>query len=100
VQPAELLARAEPMLGRCAMWNDRSWRHGDRAETTFAAICTLADLAADVEGRPPQPVPRLKDLALVDQLAVMLYDVAHTEDETACERAGAIIAELDHALRD
>jgi hypothetical protein len=98
--PTELLARAEPMLGRCAMWNDRGWRHGGRAEAAFAAVCTLADLAADVEGRPRRPVPRLEDLALVDQLAVMVFDIARTEDESACEHAGAIIAGLERSLRD
>lgn len=100
MQPAELLARAEPVLGRCAMWNERGWRHGRRGDVTFAAICALADLAADVEGLPHRPVPRLDDLALVDQLTVMLHDVARTGDEAACARAASIIGDLERSLRD
>jgi len=39
-------------------------------------VQTLADLAADVEGEPRRPVPRLdNDLALVDQVRVMIADL-------------------------
>jgi hypothetical protein len=48
-----------------------------RAEVMHALIQRLADLCARLEGRPPQPVPRLdNDLSLPDQLTVMVADLA------------------------
>jgi len=100
---ARLLALAEPLLARCSTWTARSWGHrsagGTRADVAFAAVGQLADLAADAEGQERRPVPRLTDDgALVDQLAVMVYDVARTDDERACLHATEIITQLEHAL--
>jgi hypothetical protein len=42
----------------------------------FGLVQRLADLGADAEGRAHRPVPRLdNDLALVDQLRVMVLDL-------------------------
>jgi len=95
-------AAADLLLGRLRRWNRRSWAAravastGTRADATHQAVQRLADLAAAAEGRPPLAVPRLfGDLALPDQLAVMLHDVRRTGDQAAIRTAAA---ELD-ALR-
>jgi hypothetical protein len=50
----------------------------------------LADLCASVEGRPPQPVPRLpNDLALPDQLRVMIGDLRRAGAPAEAMRAAA-----------
>jgi hypothetical protein len=59
------------------------------------AVQRLADLAADAEGRPPRPVPRLDDRVLPDQLAVMAREVVETGDPAT---TGAALSELT-ALR-
>jgi hypothetical protein len=47
-----------------------------RADLMFRLVQRLADLAADAEGRMRRPVPRLdNDLALVDQVRVMVLDL-------------------------
>jgi hypothetical protein len=46
------------------------------ADLVHALAQSLADLAADAEGRPRRVVPRLEsDLALPDQLRVMVADL-------------------------
>jgi hypothetical protein len=58
-------------------------------------IQRLADLGAGLEGRPVQPVPRLdNDLALPDQLAVMVGDLALLGEE-----AGPTAGPVDEVLR-
>jgi hypothetical protein len=47
-----------------------------RADLMFRLVQRLADLAAEAEGRARRPVPRLdNDLALVDQVRVMVLDL-------------------------
>ncbi|MDT5027226.1 MAG: hypothetical protein QOE61_3652 [Micromonosporaceae bacterium] len=47
-----------------------------RADLMFRLVQRLADLAAEAEGRTRRPVPRLdNDLALVDQVRVMVLDL-------------------------
>jgi hypothetical protein len=47
-----------------------------RADLMFRLVQRLADLAAEAEGRTRRPVPRLdNDLALVDQVRVMVQDL-------------------------
>jgi hypothetical protein len=47
-----------------------------RADLMFRLVQRLADLAAEAEGRACRPVPRLdNDLALVDQVRVMVLDL-------------------------
>jgi hypothetical protein len=47
-----------------------------RADLVFGLVQRLADLGADAEGRAHRPVPRLdNDLALVDQVRVMVMDL-------------------------
>jgi hypothetical protein len=108
VTPAQdLLSLTQPVLVRCSTWTGRSWRHrvaagngsaASRADVTFAAIVTLADLAAEIESRPRRDVPRLDDSALLDQLAVMVHDIAGTENGEACQQASAIVGSLADLL--
>ncbi|MEN3359334.1 MAG: hypothetical protein V7637_3316 [Mycobacteriales bacterium] len=101
------LAAAELLLDRLRRWNRRSWAgHAatgatarTRADATHQAVQRLADLAAAVEGRPPLAVPRLfGDLALPDQLAVMVHDVRRTGDPAAIRTAAAELDALRAAL--
>ena len=57
--------------------------HPSRAEAAHAVAQLLADGAAQLEGRPIRPVPRLHDLAVGDQVAVTGTDLvaaAHAVD--------------------
>jgi hypothetical protein len=64
-------------------WSPARWRQQvdppgptTRADVIFALVQELADAGADAEGRPRRPVPRLdNDLALVDQIRVMVADL-------------------------
>lgn len=49
---------------------------GSRGDALHDLVQRLADLAADAEGQPRRPVPRLaSDLALPDQLRVVVHDL-------------------------
>jgi hypothetical protein len=102
---ADDLAAAVGLLRRLRRWNRKSWGAADaagggtRADAAHAAVQRLADLAAAVEGRPARPVPRLYgDLALPDQLAVMVIDVQRTRDPAALRTAAAELSTLRDAL--
>ena len=104
---ADELAVAEVLLARLRRWNRRSWAApagapaagGNRADATHAAVQRLADLAAAADGRPSHPVPRLfGDLALPDQLAVMVIDVRRTADPAALRTAAGELTALRDAL--
>jgi hypothetical protein len=63
-----------------------------RAETVHALLQRLADLAAGIEGRPPQAVPRLSnDLALPDQVRVMVADLQYIGGDEVLRAAAADI---------
>jgi hypothetical protein len=78
------------LVPRLRRWPPASWtvRVGPttRAEVVHAAVQRLADLGADLEGRPRRPVPRLADPTLADQLAVVVDDLLRLGDPAA-ERA-------------
>ena len=64
-----------------------------RAALFHALVQSLADAAADAEGQPRRPVPRLgSDLALPDQLRVMVADLlaAGAPEATVAAAAAAI----------
>lgn len=86
------------LVGRVAHWTDARWAKPaaaggvSRAEAVHALVQLLADAAADAEGRPRQPVPRLpNDLALPDQLRVVTADAiaAHVSEEPLAEAVRA-----------
>jgi hypothetical protein len=57
-------------------WNLPSAAGGSRADAVHGLVQEIADLAADAEGQPHRPVPRLaNDLALPDQLRVVVADL-------------------------
>jgi hypothetical protein len=101
---ADDLAAAAGLLRRLRRWNRKSWAAaaadgGTRADAAHATAQLLADLAAAAEGRPARPVPRLHhDLALPDQLAVMVIDVRRTADPATIRAAAAELATLRGAL--
>ena len=80
---ARLRAAAAALLNRVEHWTQSRWGQpatGDpdrsRADLVHDLVQRLADLAAEVEGRSPLPVPRLtNDLALPDQVRVMVADL-------------------------
>jgi hypothetical protein len=83
---ARLRAAAGRLVNRVEHWTAARWSQpaqeargvGEtRADAVHALVQRLADLSAGLEGRPPQGVPRLgNDLALPDQLKVMVADLA------------------------
>jgi hypothetical protein len=80
---AEQLRTAVDRLIRQVMyWTPPRWRAASsvsgltRADLVHDLVQRIADLAADVEGQPRRPVPRLdNDLALPDQLVVVTGDL-------------------------
>jgi len=78
-QLVRAVARLADQVGH---WSPARWAQpaaggtGSRAEVVHALVQRLADLEAEATGRPVRPVPRLdNDLALPDQLRVMLLDL-------------------------
>ena len=72
-----------------------------RAEVVHGLVRRLADLAADAEGEPRRPVPRLDtDLALPDQLRVVTADLlAANPDDEALSAGLAAVVEARRILR-
>jgi hypothetical protein len=55
-------------------WSPARWR--SKADAMHALVQALADIAADAEGQPRRPVPRLpNDMQLPDQLQVIGLDL-------------------------
>ena len=76
-------------------WSRTDIRHAagsppaTRADLAYVLVQRLADLAADAEGRPRRPVPRLSDLVLPDQLRVMADDLTAAEPPEDLLKAAA-----------
>lgn len=58
------------------------------------AVQRIADLGADAELRLRRPVPRITDLALPDQLAVVVADVVRTADPAALAGTARVLDQL------
>ncbi len=99
-QPAAALARE--LLPRLRRWDAASWSvpvaGRVRADVAAEAVQRLADAGADAEGRPHRLVPRLADVNLADQLAVVVGDVLRTGEPAALRTAGTELAALRAAL--
>jgi hypothetical protein len=68
------------------------WGHSlplDHALSRMPAVQSevqrLADAVADVDGRPPVPVPDLGPATVMDQLTVMVFDAAEAGLDPAAE---------------
>jgi hypothetical protein len=73
---------------------------GTRADVMHALIQRLADLAADAEGEPRRPVPRLDNvLALPDQLRVIAADlIAADPDEATLAEATDLVSTMNTSI--
>lgn len=71
-----------------------------RADLLHGLVQEVADLAADAEGQPRRPVPRLdNDLALPDQLRVVAADlVAAAQDEATMASTTERVVSVSRAL--
>jgi hypothetical protein len=87
------------LANRVSHWTPSRWAAssasggGTRADLMHRLIQRLADAAADAEGQPRRPVPRLdNDLALPDQLRVIAADlVAAHPDEAVLAELGRLV---------
>lgn len=98
--PTALLTReATSLVERLRLWTPARWAAaapvlGSRADVVHHLAQRFADDAADAEGRPRRPLPRLdSDLALPDQLAVTADDLAR-----AASGAELAVAATSHLL--
>ena len=72
----------ERLLKQVGHWEQSRWSATvqapathSRAEVVHGLAQQLADLAADAEGNPRRPVPRVGDLTLPDQVKVTADDL-------------------------
>jgi hypothetical protein len=100
----ELAAVAANLIRRLRRWDRKSWlvgatgRAGSRSDAAFAAVQRLADIGAAAERRLPRPVPRPSDLALADQLAVLVDDIQRTDGPDAVRAATLELIALRRTL--
>lgn len=93
---AAVLAReTRALVDRLRLWTPARWAAaapvlGSRGDVVHHLAQALADAAADLEGGPRRPLPRLdSDLALPDQLAVTGDDLVRTTPPPEVARAAA-----------
>ena len=87
------------VLDRCVSLPLARWeRPGPDGRTPVdlvrAVLQTLADLAADGEGRPRRPVPELRAHGLGDQLAVLTRDALAVADDAGRLQVATALAGL------
>ncbi|BCB86951.1 hypothetical protein [Phytohabitans suffuscus] len=78
-----------------ARWAQPAGTPGTRGDLTHGLVQRIADRAADAEGEPRRPVPRLvADTALTDQLRVVTADLlaAAPPDAVTTEAAADVEA--------
>ena len=68
------------------------------ADAVRAGAQALADLAADAEGEPRRPLPRLATHGLGDQLAVVGHDLVAAGDAAALAAAHEVLVGVRRAL--
>jgi hypothetical protein len=68
------------------------------ADAVRSAAQALADLAADAEGEPRRPLPRLATHGLGDQLAVVGHDLIAAGDAAALAVAHEVLTGVRRAL--
>ena len=93
--PEQLAGAVQRLVDRVSHWTPERWAASDKAPRMHALVQRVADLAADAEGAPSRPVPRLdSDLALPDQLKVVTVDLL------AARPAAPALADALAAVRD
>ena len=92
--PVALLRReSRSLVQRLRLWTPARWAAaapalGSRGDLVHHLAQQLADRAADAEGAPRRPLPRLDgDLVLPDQLAVAADDLVRTAPPHEIARA-------------
>ncbi|WP_173056480.1 hypothetical protein [Phytohabitans houttuyneae] len=89
----DLRRAVDLFVGQTGHWTASRWAQpagaaGTRGDLTHGLVQRIADRAADAEGEPRRPVPRLvADPALTDQLRVVAADLI------AANPPAAVIAE-------
>ena len=93
------------LVDRVSHWTPPRWAASSssgaetRADLVFALVQDLADRAADAEGVPRRPVPRLDhDVALPDQLRVIAADLLASGSPEALTAAAQRVATTNRAL--
>lgn len=88
ISPVAVSREAHAVVDRLARWSPTRWSTDGRAERVHEVVQQLADLGADVEGRPRRhvPPPGLGG-TLADQLSVVIHDVLAAEPDAAVLRA-------------
>ena len=71
-----------------------------RADAAHALAQFMADRAAQLEGVPVRPVPRLHDLAVGDQIAVTGHDLVMAAVAAGAAGSGPGAAQAEAALRE
>ena len=97
---------AERIAAQVSGWGPARWRVAPegssrtRGEVLFDLVQHLADLCADVEGRPRIPVPHLDNTyVLPDQLRVMAADLEYAApDDVTVDKARAALRAAHSAL--
>jgi hypothetical protein len=90
-------------VGQTGHWTASRWAQpagpsGTRGDLTHALVQRIADRAADAEGEPRRPVPRLVAApALVDQLRVVAADLIAADPPDAVVTAVAADVEAVRA---
>jgi hypothetical protein len=93
---ALLRRESRSLVQRLRLWTPARWAaaaapFGTRADLVHHLAQSLADLAADAEGEPRRPLPRLdSDLGLPDQLAVTADDLVRALPPAEAARAATL----------
>jgi hypothetical protein len=99
VTAADFRTSVDRLLAQVGHWEQSRWaRPPGRADSAYALVQRLADLAADAEGRPHRPVPREHDLLLPDQLRVMADDLLAVAPAPVLQTATSAVDDLRHTL--
>jgi hypothetical protein len=91
----DLQKAVDLFVGQAGHWTASRWAQpagsaGTRGDLTHGLVQRIADLAADAEGQPRRPVPRLAaDAALTDQLRVVAADLLAADPPEAVTAAAA-----------
>ena len=92
-QSALLRRESRSLVQRLRLWTPQRFQaaageHGTRGDLVHHLAQALADRAADAEGLPRRPLPRLDtDLGLPDQLAVTADDLVRAQPAPETARA-------------